>query len=284
MSQAFDHPYLELLPVARGGGSVVLGRAGRVCYNRRMMRQRESDRGRRLGRDTIFWIVVGVLFLVYAALRLGVVGLVTFVAGLLLAITVHECAHAWVADQLGDPTARYMGRVSLNPLVHLDPMGTVMMAMTMVTGMGIGWGKPVPVSPHRLRYGPRLGNGIVALAGPTANLLTALVMGLLLRVLSGAAPVLANVLAAVAFTNIVIAMFNLLPVPPLDGHSVLLGLLSLSHSRLAWQVSQFLLRLQRHGPMVLVVLIILTQLLGINLIGWLIGPPVRFFYRAFVGL
>ena len=237
----------------------------------------------RLGRDTAFWIVVGGLFLLYGVFRLGLIGLLATMGGLVAAITVHECAHAWTAEQLGDPTARTMGRVSLNPIVHLDPMGTVMMAVTAVLGMGVGWGKPVPVSPHRLRYGPRLGNGIVALAGPAANLLTALALGLVLRVMPGTLLGLANVLATVAFTNIVIAMFNLLPIPPLDGHSVLLGLLSLSRSRAAWQVSQFMLSLQRQGPMVLIFVIILTQLLGINLIGWLIGPPTRLLFRVIVG-
>ncbi len=238
----------------------------------------------RLGRDKTFWIVVGGLFLLYGIFRLGVVGLLTTVGALLVAITVHECAHAWAAEQLGDPTARLMGRVSLNPLVHLDPMGTVMMAVTAVMGMGIGWGKPVPVSPHRLRYGPRLGNGIVALAGPAANLLTALALGLVLRLLPGSLFGVGGMLATVAFTNIVIAMFNLLPIPPLDGHSVLLGLLSLSRSRIAWQVSQFMLTLQRQGPMVLIFVIILTQLAGFNLIGWLIGPPTRLLFRIIAGI
>jgi Zn-dependent protease len=275
--------------MARG----ILCQRGGLCYNQPMMRQRSYFRGMRLGRDTTFWIVVGGLFLLYGVFRLGLVGLATTIGGLLVAITVHECAHAWMAEQLGDPTARYMGRVSLNPIVHLDPMGTVMMAVTAVMGMGVGWGKPVPVSPHRLRYGPRLGNGIVALAGPAANLLTALGLGLVLRVMSG--PLLgsgaalgwpnglAGVLATVALTNIVIAMFNLLPIPPLDGHSVLLGLLSLSRSRVAWQVSQFMLSLQRQGPMVLIFVIIMTQLIGINLIGWLIGPPTRLLFRVIVG-
>jgi len=240
-------------------------------------------RGLRLGRDTIFWLVVGGLFLLYGVFRLGVVGLLTALGALLVAITVHECAHAWAAERLGDPTARYLGRVSLNPIVHLDPMGTVMMALTTVTGMGIGWGKPVPVSTHRLRYGPRLGNGIVALAGPAANLTTALVLGLVVRLLPPAFYGLGGVLVSVALTNIVIAMFNLLPIPPLDGSSVLLGLLSLSRARWAWQVSQFMYALQRRGPMVLILVIILTQFLGINLIGWLIGPPTRLLFRVIVG-
>jgi Zn-dependent protease len=155
--------------------------------------------------------------------------------------------------------------------------------VTMVMGVGIGWGKPVPVSPHRLRFGQRLGNGIVALAGPVANLLTALVLGLVLRLMPTPFGGLGGVLTTIALSNIVIAMFNLLPLPPLDGHSVLLGLLSLSKSRVAWQVSQFILTLRRQGPMVLIVVIILTQFVGINLIGWLIGPPTRLLFRLIVG-
>ena len=93
--------------------------------------------------------------------------------GILIALDIHEFFHAWVADQLGDPTARYLGRISLNPLVHLDPLGTMMMFMAALTGRGIGWGKPVPVNPHNLRYGPRVGMGIVSFAGPFANLVTA---------------------------------------------------------------------------------------------------------------
>ena len=81
------------------------------------------------------------------------------IVAVLVAIDVHECCHAWVASELGDPTARSRGRVSLNPLVHLDPLGTIMIFLTAITGFGIGWGKPVPVDPYRLRYGPMKGMG-----------------------------------------------------------------------------------------------------------------------------
>jgi Zn-dependent protease len=238
----------------------------------------------RLGRDALFWLIIGAVVLVYALLRLNPLLFVTGLVGLILAITVHECAHAWAADQLGDPTARYQGRVSLNPLVHLDPLGSAMMVITTLTGMGIGWGKPVPVSGYRLRYGERLGGGIVALAGPLSNLALAAVLGLSLRVLTPRlTPTWGMLVGVVVWTNIVIAMFNLLPVPPLDGHSVLLGLLSLSHARWAWQVSSFIVRVQQQGPFALLVLIIVSQFLGINILGWLIGPPSRFFYQLVVG-
>ncbi len=236
-----------------------------------------------LGRDRIFWVVIGVLLLAYALLRLNVVSLLATLIALLLAITVHECAHAWVANELGDPTARYLGRISLNPLVHLDPLGTVMMVVTALTGFGIGWGKPVPVSPYRLRYGPRLGNGIVALSGPISNLLLATVLGLVWRFAPPLPQTIGLFLYAIVVTNIIIAMFNLLPLPPLDGHSILLGLLSLSRSSWAWRVSQFVAGWQQYGPLILLAVLVISQFLGLNLIGWLIDPPTRFFLRLIVG-
>lgn len=245
----------------------------------------------RYRRDILFWVIAGVLLASYlfTVLRLDVARLASTLVALLLAITVHECAHAWVADRLGDPTARYLGRVSLNPLVHLDPLGSVMMIMTAITGMGIGWGKPVPVAPHRLRYGSRLGNGIVAFSGPLSNLILAVLFGLILRALV-ALPLRGNLVAfqtaflnTIIWTNLGLAMFNLLPLPPLDGHSVLLGLLSLSRSRWAWRASQFIIALQQQGPMLLFGLLIITQMLGLNLIGRLIGPPAQFLYRLITG-
>ena len=176
--------------------------------------------------------------------------------------------------------------ISLNPLVHLDPVGAVMMIVTALTGMGIGWGKPVPVTPYRLRYGPWLGSGLAALAGPLSNLLLALAVGLPLRLLllfPAVLSVLYVPLQILVMTNIVIAVFNLLPLPPLDGHSVLLGLLSLSRGELARGVSQFLVGMQRHGPMILLAVIIISQFLGLNLLGLLVGSPARFLYRVVMG-
>ena len=212
--------------------------------------------------------------------------LLTMIA-LLVAITIHECAHAWVADHLGDPTARLMGRVSLNPLVHLDPVGSVMMIITALTGLGIGWGKPVPVSPHRLRYGPRLGNGLVALAGPASNLLLAACLGILVYLGSTLLPSLAYfyyLSSFIVLTNVAIAVFNLLPFPPLDGYSVLIGLLSLSKGEWAWKLTQYLIKLGQYGSMILIGLIVLSQFMGLDLLGRLIGPPIYFLYRLFLGI
>lgn len=235
------------------------------------------------GQDRIFWLIIAGLFVVYAVAQGGLVNLGLTLLGLVLAITVHECAHAWTADRLGDPTARHLGRVSLNPLVHLDPLGSVMMLVTAITGVGIGWGKPVPVSPHRLKYGSRLGNGLVSLSGPVSNLLLALVLGLILRFMTFLPGWLFIALFSIATVNIVIAMFNLLPLPPLDGFGVLMGLLSLPRGKWAWDLSQGLGRLQQMGPMLLILVLILTQFLGIPVLGWLIGPPIRFFQQVILG-
>ena len=239
-----------------------------------------------LGRDQIFWLVAGIILLVYALVVLDTLSFAATLVSLLLAITVHECAHAWTANQLGDPTGRNLGCVSLNPLVHLDPLGTIMMVVTALTGMGIGWGKPVPVSPYRMKYGPHLGNGIVALAGPIANLLLATLIGLILRFLpplSTAFSWLYTVLSTVVWVNILIALFNLLPVPPLDGYSVLIGLISLSHDRWASAVIRTLASLERYGGLILIALLILPQVLGVSLLGSIIGPPSRWLYGLITG-
>lgn len=247
----------------------------------------------RIRQDRAFWYVLGGLALLYVVsivIQGGVDGLgrglaqfAVTIAGLILAVTVHEAAHAWSANYLGDPTARLAGRVTLNPLAHLDPLGSLMMVITALTGVGIGWGKPTPVRPWRLRYGARLGNGIVALAGPVSNILLATVLGLVLRVADPRSAWLFLVLSSIVLTNLFIAMFNLLPVYPLDGHSVLLGLLSLSKSRLAWNVSQFFVLLEGSGPLLLVGLIILTQFLRFPLLSWAVGVPALSLYRLIVG-
>ncbi|MBN1401941.1 MAG: site-2 protease family protein [Anaerolineae bacterium] len=253
------------------------------------MTQRQPSFFRRLGRDQLFWLIVGGLFLVYAVLEIrAVLPFLFAMLALLVAVTIHECAHAWSADQLGDPTARMLGRVSLNPLVHLDPLGTVMMIITALTGYGIGWGKPTPVTPYRLRYGSRRGLAIVSLGGPASNLLVAAVLGLILR-LAGRPSVngwyiyLFFLLQTIVRINVVIAIFNLLPLPPLDGHAVLIGLLSLSQAQVSWRIIAFLESLERYGSMLLFGLILVSQFLGLNLIGRIIGPPTNAILRLILG-
>ena len=160
---------------------------------------------------------------------------------LLFSLTVHEMAHAWTADRLGDPTARILGRVSLNPVVHADLIGTVLFPLIgMLTSAPIiGWAKPVPVSISRLHH-PRRDYVLVAAAGPASNLIIAIGAALLLAVLPIAPVVLGepNVSAPVATflsravgLNVLLAVFNMLPIPPLDGGNVVGGLLPPSVAR-----------------------------------------------------
>jgi Zn-dependent protease len=182
---------------------------------------------------------------------------------LLLSLSIHESAHAWTADTLGDPTARYLGRVSLNPIVHADPVGTILfplMGMFMLGGAMFGWAKPVPVNVARLRN-PSRDHMLVAAAGPISNLLLAagLLIGLLLvkalspdgghiltqvaygRMAEGSS-ILAPLIAFAYYgiiINVVLAVFNLIPVAPLDGAAVLSGLLPRSVSGAFDQVQSY---------------------------------------------
>jgi len=211
----------------------------------------------------------------------------TFIAGalgILIALDVHEFCHAWVANWLGDPTARYLGRISLNPLVHLDPLGTLMLFLAATTGRGIGWGKPVPVNPNRLRFGPRIGMGIVSLAGPLANLITASAFGLPLRLGAQLPGTLSMLFLQIMFINVGLAIFNLIPLPPLDGYGVLQGILAGVRGPTGYRLSQSLAALEQQGPMLLLLLILAGQFLRFDVLGLFMDPLVMFFSRLILGL
>ena len=188
---------------------------------------------------------------------------------LIFAVTVHEAAHGWVADKLGDPTARKLGRITLNPLPHIDPIGTLLVPtlMLITTGFLIGWAKPVPVMVARLGS-PKRDMAIVAAAGPGVNLLMAFIWSLVLLIAHNlvhsmqmvAIPLLLMSAAGV-FVNLVLMAINLLPVPPLDGGRVLNGFLPATLSRLY-------LKLEPYG------LFILIALLITGVVGAILGPIV----------
>lgn len=215
--------------------------------------------------------------------RLFFAELLLIVVALLVAITVHEFSHALAAHSLGDDTARRQGRLSLNPLAHLDPVGTLMLFL-----VGLGWGKPVPVDPNRLRGG-RSGMARVALAGPLSNVVTAALFALPVKagVLAWHSPfaypplaqiqpewIAADVFGYVIFFSIMLAIFNLIPVFPLDGFNILSGLVP-SRVNLA--------RFAIIGPVLLLLVIVADNFLGTGLLWGLLRPPADLLGRILVG-
>ncbi len=204
--------------------------------------------------------------------------LVLRIPGLVVGFAFHEFAHGFVADRLGDPTPRRLGRLSLNPVRHLEPFGTIMMLL-----VGFGWGKPVPVNSYNLQGGRR-GMGLVALAGPVSNLLLVFALGAALRLgwidlnhpamsiywIGTARDLLESLLKVVFVLNIVLAVFNLLPIPPLDGSNVLLGILP-------DELARPYARLMPYGPIILLAVIMIAFLVPqMNLLGHIMNPVIDF--------
>lgn len=199
---------------------------------------------------------------------------------ILLALTVHEVAHGLVAYRLGDPTAKMMGRLTLNPFKHLDVTGTLVFFITAWIGAGIGWAKPVPVDPRNLKN-PRRDGMWISAAGPVVNILCAMVLAMLFKLLISMGVFqdyaswklyLQKVLEFGVTINVVLAFFNLIPLPPLDGSGVLSGLLSP-------QAAAKYDSLSRYGFVILLALIFLPGWLpGFpNLIGTFVVQPARYF-------
>jgi len=162
-------------------------------------------------------------------------------------------------------------------------MGTIMMVLSAFSGMGVGWGKPVPVNPYNTRGDPRTVMGIIGFAGPFSNLLLASVAAVPVRFGSLPINALANFLGVFAMVNIGLAVFNMLPLPPLDGYSVLMAILNAIRRPWASSAFQALARLEVQGPTILMLVIMFGALTRINLLGLILGPPVRFLGRLILG-
>ena len=196
--------------------------------------------------------------------------LVLLIPVLLFALVFHEFSHGWVANKLGDPTAKYSGRLTLNRMAQLDLFGSLMILF-----VGFGWAKPVPVD-SRYLANPRTDMMKIAFAGPASNLLLAFIAGSLIR-LSGNMGVLSSMLIMFVQINIMLAVFNMIPIPPLDGSQIFSGLM-IRHN------PDLVVKLQIYGPQILMGLILFGMLTSISPIWWLMSPFVNFFMFLFVGI
>ena len=192
----------------------------------------------------------------------------------MFALSFHEFAHAWMASKCGDNTAARMGRLTLNPMAHLDVMGSLMILF-----VGFGWAKPVPVDPRNLRD-PRKDMMKVAAAGPLSNLLLAMLAGMAWRLLGGINFLLDTNFPVLIFyftqINIALAVFNLIPVSPLDGSQIFSGYLMKTNPELAFKI-------QLYGPQVLFGLILFGYVTGFSILWLVMKPFVNFFMLLFIG-
>ncbi len=205
----------------------------------------------------------------------------------MLGVIIHEVAHGWTAEKLGDPTARLMGRISLNPIVHVSLFGTIILPaflLLMKSPILFGWAKPVPVDFNRLKYG-RKGMAMVAISGPLSNFLIASVSAIIYHFLImmgktnlvNSLPFMNKILlplllmsAASVSINIILMVLNLIPIPPLDGGRIVVGILPEKQARLFAEI-------ERYGMLILVLL------LFSNMLGKIINPVLSFFINFFMG-
>lgn len=204
--------------------------------------------------------------------HIGLQEIVMYLLAFLVAITIHEYAHARAALAAGDDTAQRMGRISLNPIDHMDTLGTIMFIVTMLNGFGLAWGKPVPIDPYRFKN-PRWDVLKVSIWGPLSNLLTAGALAILFRfVMVPMAPNFVQLTAICILFNLVLAFFNMIPIPPLDGSKVLMSLLPVDSAR------RYEVTMGRYG------MLILLALLVTGVAGMFIGPPIRILFHILTGI
>lgn len=218
----------------------------------------------------------------------------TIIAIILLSLAIHEFAHAKLADVAGDPTPRIYGRVTLNPLAHLDPAGTIMIILSSMSGFGIGWGKPVPMNPSRMRN-PRWDHFVAVIGGPISNLIQAAIYALCLRMLLSNGTISLNhvgsvlmgepaPLPAIFFVNAVtinlaLCFFNMVPLGPLDGHWIL-GTFMNEPMRLKWYMWN-----RTIGGFVLIMVVLVGQMDSrLSLLSRVLGPVIVTTFEFFTGV
>jgi Zn-dependent protease len=206
--------------------------------------------------------------------------LISAVITLVIALTFHEFAHAWVAKRFGDDTAERAGRLTLNPLAHLDPIGSLMLIF-----VGFGWAKPVPVNPNIIRRSGKAALMLVSIAGPLTNLCLAILAAIPLRLnLVPVQTVSANILPTPFYflwyfftINLSLMVFNLLPIPPLDGHEILSFLLPPDLAE-RWESFGY-----QYGIYILIALLMIAPMLGFDFVGQVMRPIISFISRLLLG-
>jgi len=207
--------------------------------------------------------------------------LISAIITLVVALTFHEFAHAWMAKRFGDDTAERAGRLTLNPLVHLDPIGSLMLVF-----VGFGWAKPVPINPYTIRRSGKVAMLLVSLSGPIANLLLAILAAIPLRlnlfppqfISTNILPTPATFLYFFLYTNLGLMIFNLIPVPPLDGHEILSFLLPPDLAE-KWEQIGY-----QYGMLILIFLLMVAPMLGFNLVRQVLQPAILFLSNLLVGM
>ena len=204
----------------------------------------------------------------------ALINLAAFTVALVVGITVHEFSHAWAAARLGDRTAQRQGRLTLNPMAHLDPVGTLLIFIA-----GFGWGKPTPVTPSNIRIGEKAGMAVVALAGPISNIIVATLAAMPFRLGTLSLPssgIDAQMLQALVLWNVVLAVFNLLPIAPLDGFKVALGVLPRA-------LAVPFARTERFGMIILLMVVLADAVLNVGILSRVLFPAIRFTVGALLG-
>jgi Zn-dependent protease len=214
--------------------------------------------------------------------NLDIPTLITRIITLLIAFTIHELAHAWTADRFGDDTPRRYGRLTLNPLAHLDLMGTLMLIVA-----GFGWAKPVPINPYALQRRAPSAVMWVSLAGPLSNFFLAILAAIPWRLGVGAfgvfgasnstlLPTVPMFLLEFMWINLALMLFNLIPIAPLDGDKIADYFFPRSWSRV-------MDRIRPYGPLILLAVVFIGPRFGLNVIGWIMGPPLNSLLTLLIG-